>query len=140
AANRLPVLSADELTQLVDEFARMFSGGVSFVGSAQEVRDLLAEVMTEQDVADLLADDIGRDEPVWTRVGRLKDDIIRAYLLREHPQTVALILSRLAPQLAARLIGSLPADLRNALLIRMLGIKTVAPDALDVLQASLQED
>lgn len=140
AANRLPVLSADDLAQLVDEFARMFTGGVSFIGSAQEVQDLLAEVMTEEEIADLIADDPGREEPVWARVGRLKDDIIRAYLLREHPQTVALILSRLAPQLAARLIGSLPADLRNTLLIRMLGIKTVAPDAIEVLEATLRED
>lgn len=140
AANRLPVLSADHLAQLVDEFAHLFSGGINFVGSAKEVQGLLAEVMTEEEAADLLADGPGRDEPVWAKVARLKDDIIRAYLLREHPQTVALILSRLAPQLAARLIGSLPAELRNTLLIRMLGIKTVAPDALEVLEATLRED
>lgn len=140
AANRLPVLSSDDLAQLVDEFARTFSGGVGFIGSAKEVQNLLAEVMPEDELADLLAEDPGRDEPVWARISRLKDDIIRAYLLREHPQTAALILSRLAPQLAARLIGSLPADLRNTLLIRMLGIKTVAQDALEVLEATLRED
>ena len=140
AANRLPVLSAEDLAELVDEFARMFSGGVSFVGSAREVKDLLGEIMTEEEVAELLSDGGGGEEPVWAKVARLKDEIIRAYLLREHPQTVALILSRLNPQLAARLMGSLPADLRNTLLIRMLGIRGVAPDALEVLETTLRED
>src|SRR5690606_16990673 len=80
------------------------------------------------------------EEPIWTRISRLKDDIIRAYLLREHPQTVALILSRLNSQHSARLIGSFPAELRNGLFIRMLGIKSIAPDALEILENTLRED
>lgn len=140
AANQLPAVSPDDLARLVEEFATLFSGGINFVGTASEVRSLLAEVMSEDEISDLLADAGDGEEPVWSKVARLKDDIIRAYLLREHPQTVALILSRLNPAHAARLIGSWPADLRNALLIRMLGIKTVAADALEVLEATLHED
>lgn len=139
-ANQLPVVSPDDLARLVEEFAALFSGGINFVGTASEVRSLLADVMTDEEITDLLADGNGKEEPVWSKVARLKDDIIRAYLLREHPQTVALILTRLNPAHAARLVGSLPADLRNALLIRMLGIKTVAADALEVLETTLRED
>lgn len=140
AANQLPLISADDLAELVDEFARMFSTGVNFVGTASAVKDLLAEVMTEGEVADLLSDTGGEEEPIWSRIARLKDEIIRAYLLREHPQTMALILSRLSPPRAARLMGSLPAELRNSLLIRMLGIKFVAPDQLEILENTLRED
>jgi len=140
AANRLPVLSAQDLAELVDEFADMFSGGIGFAGSTSEVKDLLAQVMSEEEAEELLAESAGKQEPVWVRVARLKDEIIRAYLLREHPQTMALILSRLDPTQAARIIGSLPLDVRNALLVRMLGIRTVAPDALEVLEEALRED
>ena len=140
AANRLPTVSVDALARLVEEFAQMFSSGVKFVGTSSEVKNLLADVMSEEEITELLADEAGREEPVWGKVARLKDDTMRAYLLREHPQTVALILSRLNPPHAARLIGSLPADMRNRLLIRMLGIKSVAPDALEVLETTLAED
>lgn len=140
AANRLPAVSPDDLARLVEEFAKLFSGGVNFVGTTSEVRSLLADVMTEEEIADLLSDSSGGEEPVWNKVARLQDEIIRAYLLREHPQTVALILSRLNPAHAARLIGSLPHDLRNTLLNRMLGIRRIAPDALEVLEATLRED
>ena len=140
SANQLPAVSADELSRLVEEFARMFTGGVNFVGTATEVKSLLADLMTEDEIAELLSEGSGREEPIWSKVARLKDDIIRAYLLREHPQTVALILSRLNPPHAARLIGSLPAEMRNPLLIRMLAIKTVAPDALEILESTLRED
>ena len=101
---------------------------------------MLAQVMSEEEAEELLAESAGKQEPVWVRVARLKDEIIRAYLLREHPQTMALILSRLDPTQAARIIGSLPLDVRNALLVRMLGIRTVAPDALEVLEEALRED
>src|SRR5690606_40686689 len=55
-ANQLPMVSADDLADLVDEFAQMFSGGVNFVGTANEVKDLLAAVMSEDEIADLLSD------------------------------------------------------------------------------------
>ncbi len=140
SASHLPAISADDLATLVEEFASLFSSGVNFVGNQTEVQKLLSDVMTEEELADLLSESGGGEEPVWNKVARLKDEIIRAYLLREHPQTVALILSRLNPANAARLMGSLPADMRNSLLIRMLAIKTVAPDALEILEATLRED
>ncbi|MCL4766662.1 MAG: flagellar motor switch protein FliG [Hyphomicrobiaceae bacterium] len=140
AADRLPVVSAADLAHLVEEFAGKFSGGVSFVGTPGEVKDLLADVMAEEDFAGMQAGAEPGDEPVWRKVARLEDDVIRNYLLREHPQTVAVILSRLDPAQAARLIGSLPADLRNTLLTRMLCVKAIAPDALDALEQTMRED
>lgn len=140
AANQLPMISSDQLAQLVEEFARMFSGGIKFAGTANEVKELLADVMTEDAIVDLMSDDGGKDEPVWNRVARLKDDLVRAYILREHPQTAAVILSRLTPSYSARLMGSLPGETRNALLARMLAIKSIAPEALEVLEATLSED
>lgn len=140
AAGQLPVVSAADLARLVEEFASLFSGGVGFAGTAGEVRDLLADVVAEDEIAGILSGEEAGEEPVWSKLARLEDDLIRAHLLREHPQTVAVILSRLGAARAARLIASLPADLRHTLLIRMLGIGTIAADALEVLEATLRED
>lgn len=139
-AKQLPPISSEELEQLVDEFANSYSSGIRFVGTAEEIRNLLSEVMAEEEIDDILSPPASSEEPVWSKLGRIKDDILRSYLLREHPQTAAVILLRLNSQLAARLMGSLPSELRNALLIRMVGTKTIAPEALAVLEQTLAED
>lgn len=139
-ANQLPAVSSDELNRLVEEFAQVYSSGIKFVGSTEEIKALLSEVISEEEVDEILFRRTSNEEPIWSKLARVKDDILRAYILREHPQTAAVILLRLNPQLAARVIGTLPPNLRSALLIRMVGTKSVAPDALKVLEQALAED
>ncbi len=62
------------------------------------------------------------------------------YLLDEHPQTAAYILSRLTPDLAARCIELLPAALRASVTARLLRIEDVKKPVLDVLEKVIQED
>ena len=144
AANDLPEVSGTDLSQLVEEFAKKFSGGVNFVGTANEVRTLLTDVMSEDELNAVLTERTEEgppaDEPVWAGFARLKDDALRDYLLGEHPQVAALILTRIDYSVSARIIGSLPPDFRNMLLWRMLGIKSVADDAIEAVERALRDD
>lgn len=144
AANELPSISPADLAWLVEDFAKIFSGGVNFVGSASEVRSLLTDLMSEDEIAAMLEDrgevPPPEGEPVWIGFSRLKDDALRSYLLNEHPQMAAIILSRIDSATSARILGSLAPDFRNTLLWRMLSIKNVADDALEALELALKED
>jgi flagellar motor switch protein FliG len=93
AADLRPVRMSD-LETLVEEFAQTFSSGVGFAGTMTEVKNLLSDVMTEEQFAVVLAEAPAKEEPVWERVTELKADTLRGYLSKEHPQTVAFILSR----------------------------------------------
>ena len=101
AADLRPVRMSD-LETLVEEFAQTFSNGVGFAGTVTEVKNLLSGVMTEEQFAEVMADAPVREEPVWERIAELKADTLRGYLGKEHPQTVAFILSRVDSELAAR--------------------------------------
>ena len=144
-ANELPSVSPGDLAVLVEDFAKTFSGGVNFVGTASEVRGLLSDLMSEDEITAML-EDRGEaplppeGEPVWAGFSRLKDDSLRDYLVGEHPQLAATILSRIDSATSARILGSLAPDFRNMLLWRMLSIKTVADDALEALELALKED
>jgi flagellar motor switch protein FliG len=143
AASELPPVSPAGLAELVEDFARMFAEGSSIVGTAGEVKDLLGEIMSEEEIAAVLSDageGSAKDEPVWAAMSRLNDTTVRRYIEGEHPQTAALVLSRLDRGFAARVIGGLGADLRNAVLARMFSLKTVADDALEALERALRED
>ncbi len=139
AADLRPVRMSD-LETLVEEFAHTFSSGVGFGGTVTEVKNLLSGVMTEEQFAEVMADAPVREEPVWERVGELKADTLRGYLGKEHPQTVALILTRVESDLAASVIGTFAPEVRNSLLCRMIALKGVAEDAVKALESALRED
>jgi flagellar motor switch protein FliG len=142
SASALRPVSASELEALVEEFAEKFSSGVGFVGSEKEVRSLLAEAVGEEQLADLLADPPPPDkgEPIWVRLSSVKSETLRAYLVKEHPQTVAMILMRIESVAAAKIVGSFPPHVRHGLLSRMLAIRHVPDEAVAAVESVLEED
>ena len=142
-AGDLAPIDASDLEGLVEEFAQKFSSGINFVGTEREVKNMLSDVMGE-DLAGVMSDE--QEEPgeaperIWDKISKVKDEALRAYIGNEHPQTAAMILSRVDPALAAKIVASFPAQQRNALLIRMLGIKKVADDAARAVELAIAED
>ena len=135
-----PVTAAD-LETLVEEFGQRFSSGVNFVGTATEIRDLLSGVMPEEEAEGAAADESPKaNAPVWEKISRTKVEVLRAFLLKEHPQTVALILSKIGSEAAAKAISALPPDYRSELLCRMLGIRRVPDEVLGVVEARLAKE
>jgi flagellar motor switch protein FliG len=143
SAANLPPISPAELEALVEEFASLFSEGTPMTGSASELRGILSEVLTEDQLADVMGEKV--DEPaaeseIWKRIGKIKRKTLVSYLAKEHPQTAALVLSRLESSVAAEIVGAFPAPERNILLVRMLSIKQVPDPVVRALEAALEED
>jgi flagellar motor switch protein FliG len=125
----------------VEEFGQKFASGVNFLGTAEEVKSLLSGVMTEEQMAtDAPAAAQAANSSVWEGVARAKIDMLRAYLIKEHPQTVALILSRIDSDAAAKAISSFPPDYRAGVMCRMLALKGVSDEALAAVERVLAED
>jgi flagellar motor switch protein FliG len=139
AADLRPITAAD-LDALVEEFAKRFATGIKFVGTAKELEHLLAAVMTEDEIAEVKSGDQVRHEPVWTQVSKLKEDVLRSYIAKEHPQTAALILSRIDSDIAAKIIGGCAPEQRNDLLCRMLAIGEVDEEAIRNVEEVLREE
>jgi len=139
AADLRPVGMSD-LETLVEEFAQKFSNGVNFAGTVTEVKNLLSGVMTEEQFAEVLSDAPVKEEPVWERVSALRTETLRGFLGKEHPQTVAFILARVDSELAASVIATFAADVRNGLLCRMIAIKAVSDDAVRAVEGAIREE
>jgi flagellar motor switch protein FliG len=134
-------ITATDLETLVEEFGQRFSSGVNFVGTATEIRDLLSGIMPEEQAeGDAAYEAPKSNDPVWEKISRTKVDVLRAFLIKEHPQTVALILSKIGSEAAAKAISSLPPDYRSELLCRMLGIRRVPDEVLSVVEARLAKE
>lgn len=139
AADLRPVTAGD-LDSLVEEFAKKFATGIKFVGTAKELENLLGAVMTEDEIAEVKSGEGIKEEPIWNLVSKVKHDVLRSYLMKEHPQTAAFILSRIDAGTAAKIIGSCPAELRNDLLCRMLATREAAEEAVRAVETVLRDE
>jgi flagellar motor switch protein FliG len=141
SAADLTTITAADLDMLVEEFAKKFATGIKFIGTAKELENLLVAVMTEDEIAEVKSGgERTKEEPVWDIVSRLKEDVLRACLQKEHPQTAALILSRIDSGTAAKIVGGYPAAQRNDLLCRMLVMGAVSDEAIAIVEEMLREE
>jgi flagellar motor switch protein FliG len=140
SSTRMRPISAEEVEALIEEFAESFTGGVNFAGTADEVKNLLSDVMSEDEIAQYMHDHPAEGQPVWDRLVPLKDNVLTPLVLKEHPQTIAVILSRIDSNVGARLLRTLDPEFRHSLLRRMLGLKGVSEGAMAAIETGLRED
>jgi len=61
------------------------------------------------------------------------------FIQKEHPQTIALILTQLEPLQAANVLAELPDELRNDVVIRFASMERVSPEMINTVEKILEE-
>jgi flagellar motor switch protein FliG len=141
SAAALGPVSMETLEDLVEELAGEFSKGLDLHATAGEIEHLLGTVLPPEQVAEIMADVLGNsNSSIWVRLSGLPEKEVAAYVTKEHPQTAALILSRLTPEAAAKTLAVLPRDLRNTLTRRMLAQRPVSEPTIRILENKLRDD
>ena len=141
SATALGNVGRDDLETLIDEFAAHFGKTLGLETDSHQVRSLLEAAFPEGQLDSMLGGPrIVPREPVWTSFAAGAENTLVPYLLDEHPQTVAHILSNLQPDLAATCLTTLPRELRDTVTRRLLKLQPVAERASQIVQTCLQED
>ena len=134
-------LTYSDVEPLVDEFANEFADALGISDSRKQLMALLEAAFTSEEIATFLGRPSEKPSTFsWSRFTMGMETTLVPYLLDEHPQTAAYILSRLTPDLAARCIELLPGALRASVTARLLRIEDVKKPVLDVLEKVIQED
>jgi flagellar motor switch protein FliG len=129
------------LRSLIEDFATQFAAGANLVGTAGEVERMLTGVLPKEQVDEIMGDILGNaDRSIWERISTINEGLLAAYVANEHPQTAALILSKVKPACAAKVIGHLPADRRDGIFRRMLTVKPIVDDTLRMLEHILHQE
>lgn len=136
-AQALRAIPADELELLVGEFEELFSEGAGLMDNAKAMEDILEEGLPPDEVDGLL----GRRTPfqayettIWDRLQDADPEIIGGFLAKEHPQTVAYIVSMLPPSFAAKALLQLPEEQRADIIHRTVNMKAVNPKIAEIIQ------
>jgi flagellar motor switch protein FliG len=90
---------------------------------------------------------MGSDQPataaegppsIWPQLEKLEPSRLGEFLAQEHPQTSAVILSNLAPTVAASVLLTVSKAMRGDIVKRMMSISTVPPASLRIIETQLR--
>jgi flagellar motor switch protein FliG len=140
AIARLGAVSMEQMDKIVEEFASQFGGG-NLLGGASDVEKLLEGILPPEQISEIMSDVMGyANRSIWDRISSVPENIFANYLGKEHPQTAALILSKVRPTFVARTMSHLAPPLRHELMRRMLNLKPVVEDTTAIVEKTLHED
>jgi flagellar motor switch protein FliG len=66
--------------------------------------------------------------------------VLANYLKNEYPQTVAVVLAKVRPEHAAKVLAELPSDFAAECILRMLGMEPVQREILDKIETTLRTE
>ena len=141
AMSRLGRAPIELVEQAVGDFRAEIGRTATVLGSAEGTERILLRIMPPEKVASIMGDIKGpNSKAVWDMLAKLPAASLVGYLRNEHPQTVAVILSQLPPEQAARVIGLLPDELTDEVALRLVRMDSVNQSILSDIEETLQRE
>ena len=141
AMSRLGRAPLEFIEQAVDEFRAQISRTATILGSAEGTERILLRIMPPEKVASIMGNiKAPNSKAVWDTLAKLPAASLVGYLRNEYPQTVAVILSQLPPEQAARVIGLLPDALTDEVALRLMRMDRINQSVLSDIEETLQRD
>lgn len=137
----LGTVSSSAVEQLLVDFISGMSGAGAIMGSFEQTQRLL-QAFLPADKVDALMEEIrgpaGRT--MWDKLGNVNEAVLANYLKNEYPQTVAVVLSKVKSDHAARVLAALPEDFALECVTRMLRMEPVQREILDKIEQTLRTE
>ncbi|MFH1157547.1 MAG: flagellar motor switch protein FliG [Pseudomonadota bacterium] len=134
-------ISANVTERLFVEFAESMSATNALVGSLDSTERLLARVLGKDKVDTIMEEIRGpAGRTMWEKLSNVNEDILANYLQKEYPQTVAVVISKITPEHAARVLAMLPEGFAMEVVMRMLRMEAVQKEVLDDVERTLRTE
>ncbi|MCK5285453.1 MAG: flagellar motor switch protein FliG [Alphaproteobacteria bacterium] len=128
--------------RLFVDFAEQMTSTNALVGTQDSTERLLLKAGLTSDRIDNIMEEIrgpaGRT--MWEKLGNVNEETLGTFLQKEYPQTVAVVLSKLSTDHAARVLSTLPETFALEVINRLLRMETVQKDILDEVEKTLRSE
>jgi flagellar motor switch protein FliG len=134
-------ISSTLMEKLFMEFAEQMSSSGAVMGSLESTERLLMKVLDRGKVDGILEDIRGpAGRTMWDKLANVNEELLANYLKNEYPQTVAVVISKIKPDHAARVLGKLPESFAMEVIMRMLRMESVQKEVLDDIERTLRTE
>ena len=141
AMSSLGTVSANVVEALLMEFVSGMSGTGAIMGSFEQTQRLLSAFMPGDRVDAMMEEIRGpAGRTMWDKLGNVNEAVLANYLKNEYPQTVAVVLSKIKGEHAARVLSALPEDFALECVQRMLRMEPVQREILDKIEQTLRTE
>ncbi|MBB2158615.1 flagellar motor switch protein FliG [Gluconacetobacter sacchari] len=137
----LGLVKAETVESVCREFTKNFESPDGLVGTYETTEEFLRRALPADQVEKIMDEIRGpAGRTMWDKLGNVQETVLASYLRSEYPQTAAVILTRLQPAHAARVLALLPDDYATDVMMRILHMETVQRDVLDSVEATLRSE
>ncbi|MGV2432242.1 MAG UNVERIFIED_CONTAM: flagellar motor switch protein FliG [Rickettsiaceae bacterium] len=141
AMSGLGVISPNMVEAVIQEFSEDIVGNSIFLGNLFTTEKLLTKVMDRDRVKVLMEELKGpQGRNTWEKLANVNEDLLALYLRGEHPQTAALVLSKIAPEHAAKVLSILPEKFAFEVIMRMLNMGAVKKEVIERVEKILRAE
>ena len=134
-------INASVVERLFVEFADQLSSAGGLIGTMTSTERLLLSALDPDQVALIMEDMRGpAGRTMWDKLGHVNESVLANYLKNEYPQTVAVVLSKLKPDHASRVLAVLPENFSTEVMMRMLRMSAVQKVVLENVEKTLRSE
>jgi flagellar motor switch protein FliG len=141
AMSTLGSVDSDMVEQLLVEFVSQMSATGAIMGNYESTERLLMRVLPEERVFSIMEEIRGpAGRNMWEKLSNVQEQVLASYLKNEYPQTVAVVLSKIRSDHAARVLAILPDAFALDVMRRMLAMESVQKDILERVEQTLRTE
>ena len=134
-------VQSDSVEKILHEFVSKLASTGSVVGSFEGTERLLRSMLDEERVANIMDEIRGpAGRTMWDKLGNVNESVLASFLKNEYPQTVAVVMTKVKPDHAARVLAALPEDFAQEVIMRMLRMEAVQKEILDKVESTLRTE
>lgn len=132
-------VSSEIVERLFVDFVESMSSSGLVVGNFDSTERLLMKALGKDRVDTIMEDIRGpAGRTTWDKLGNVNEEILATFLKNEYPQTIALVLTKIKPEHAARVLAVFSEELAMEVISRMLSMEAVKKEVLDGVEKTLR--
>lgn len=134
-------IDSEAVESLLLEFVGRMSASGALMGNYDATERLLHQFLPVERVGGIMEEIRGpAGRNMWEKLSNVQEEVLANYLKNEYPQTVAVVLGKIKPEHAARVLGILPEELALDVINRMLKMEAVQKEVLERVESTLRTE
>ena len=137
----LGTVPATAVEDLAREFTESIGQTGNLVGTWETTERMLLRTLPRERVSQIMEEIRGpAGRTMWDKLGNVNEAVLANYLKNEYPQTVAVDLTKVKSEHAARVLSMLPESFAMEVVMRMLRMESVQKEALEGVEKTLKAE
>ena len=141
AMSNMGAVTQDMLDKIFAQFVMGVTTNGDLNGGVDSTERLLLSFLPK-DRVEMIMEEIrgpaGRN--IWEKLSNVQEDILASFLKNEYPQTIAVVMTKLATDHASRVLASLPDELSMEVVQRMLAMEPVQKEIVEKIEDTLRTE